>query len=90
MSRMTNAKEKDVDQDDSQMKDKNVEEEHEHEHHNHEEDAWENKTWKQKIIIRTSSKWKPIFDIFILIFVGYSCITTLYYIAFDEPNNTLH
>lgn len=59
-------------------------------HHHSDDDETEKKSWKEKIIIRVDSKWKPIFDIFILIFVGYSCITTLYYIAFEEPKDPIH
>jgi hypothetical protein len=65
-------------------------EEDDHHHHSDDEEAKEKRSWKEKIIIRVDSKWKPIFDIFILIFVGYSCITTLYYIAFEEPTNPFH
>ena len=37
---------------------------------------------KERIIISANSKWKAIFDMFILFLVGYSCITSMYYAAF--------
>jgi len=43
---------------------------------------------KERIIISANSKWKAIFDMLILILVGYSCITSMYYAAFsttDDP-----
>ena len=42
----------------------------------------EKKTWKERIIIPHDSKWKAIFDVFILLLVGYSCVISVYYIAF--------
>ena len=41
------------------------------------------KTWKERIIIPHDSKWKAIFDVFILLLVGYSCVKSVYYLAFD-------
>lgn len=43
----------------------------------------EKKTWKERIIIPHDSKWKAIFDVFILLLVGYSCVISVYYIAFE-------
>jgi hypothetical protein len=46
------------------------------------------KQCKDKIIISSTSKWKAIFDVFILLLVGYSCITSMLYVAFtttDDP-----
>jgi hypothetical protein len=36
-----------------------------------------------RLIISQSSKWKAIFDTTILIVIGYSCVTTVYYVAFS-------
>ena len=36
------------------------------------------------------SSWKSIFDVIILVLVGYSCFTTLFYVAFGVPTNWLH
>lgn len=35
------------------------------------------------MIIHPDSKWKSIFDVWILVLVGYSCITNIYYTAFS-------
>lgn len=43
----------------------------------------EKKPWKERIIIPLDSKWKAIFDVFILILVGYSCVISVYFIAFE-------
>ena len=43
---------------------------------------------KERIIISANSRWKAIFDMMILLLVGYSCITSMYYAAFsttDDP-----
>ena len=40
-------------------------------------------SFKDKIIISCDNKYKAIFDILVLIFVGYSCITTMYLVAFN-------
>jgi len=42
------------------------------------------------MIISSESKWKSIFDIWVLLLVGYSCISSLYYVAFSTPDNLLH
>jgi len=42
------------------------------------------------LIINADAKWKSFFDIWILLLVGYSCFTSLYYVAFDRPSNKLH
>lgn len=44
----------------------------------------------QRIIIDMDSSWKSIFDVVILVLVGYSCFTTLYYVAFGVPTNKWH
>jgi len=41
-------------------------------------------SWNKKIIINPDNKIKAIFDIFILFLVGYSCVTTVYKVAFQE------
>jgi len=38
---------------------------------------------KDKIIIAHDNKAKAFFDIFILLIVGYSCVSTMLMIAFD-------
>jgi hypothetical protein len=40
-------------------------------------------SFAEKIIISSENKYKAIFDILVLIFVGYSCVTTLYVVAFN-------
>jgi len=41
------------------------------------------KSCKEKIIISSTNKWKAIFDIFILILVGYSCVFSMLHVSFD-------
>lgn len=36
-----------------------------------------------------TSAWKSYFDIVILLLVGYSCFSTLLYVAFGQPDNRL-
>ena len=45
------------------------------------------KSWKERILIPYDSKWKAIFDVFILLLVGYSCVISVYYIAFEAKKN---
>ena len=45
---------------------------------------------KERIIIRHDAGWKSVFDVVILLLVGYSCITSLYYVAFISPVNFFH
>ena len=40
-----------------------------------------------KIIISYENKVKSFFDVWVLILVGYSCFTTMYYTAFSYPSN---
>ena len=43
---------------------------------------------KERIIISVNSKWKAIFDVLILLLVGYSCVMSMFYAAFstiDKP-----
>jgi len=35
------------------------------------------------IIIKHDATWKSVFDVVILLLVGYSCISSLFYVAFD-------
>ena len=44
-------------------------------------------SFKDKIVIGCDNKYKAIFDILVLIFVGYSCITTVYIVAFSPELN---
>lgn len=61
-------------------------------HKNHTEDKGKNAsiTWKEWIIIESESRRKAVFDVLILIFVGYSCVTSMFVVAFnfDEPVTT--
>ncbi|CAI2360541.1 unnamed protein product [Moneuplotes crassus] len=41
-------------------------------------------------IIRANSKWKAIFDIVMLILVAYSCVTSIFYVAFASPSKVFH
>lgn len=36
-----------------------------------------------------TSTWKSYFDIVILLLVGYSCFSTLLYVAFGQPTEAL-
>ena len=38
--------------------------------------------FRDRLYINHNSKWKPFFDVIVLFMVGYSCLTTTYYIAF--------
>ena len=50
----------------------------------------EKKTWKERLIIPPEAKWKSVFDIFILILVGYSCIINIMLVSFiDIPRPSL-
>ena len=49
------------------------------EHHRHRHPK---KSFKDYIIISADSKWKSFFDIWILFLVGYSCFSSMYYVAF--------
>lgn len=55
-----------------------------------EDDEDEERPFVDKIIISMDNDWKSIFDVIILILVGYSCFTTLYYVAFGLPTNKIH
>ena len=48
--------------------------------------------WYQHLIIHPDKQWKSIFDMIVLIFIGYSCIWNVMYFAFDTidpPRNFL-
>lgn len=50
----------------------------------------EKRSLSDKIIIDADSRWKSIFDVSILFLVGYSCFTSLFYVAFGQPTNKFH
>jgi len=52
-----------------------------------EQETKEVKSWKDKLIISEDNKQKAIFDVFVLFLVGYSCVTSVYYVSFNEINN---
>lgn len=41
------------------------------------------KSCSERMLISSESKWKSIFDIWILLLVGYSCIFNIFVVAFD-------
>lgn len=45
-------------------------------------------TWKDYIMIEPESKKKAIFDVFVLFLVGYSCVTSVYSVAFKFDDTT--
>lgn len=55
-----------------------------------EEEPVEKIPFKERIIIRADATWKSVFDVAILLLVGYSCISSLFYVAFDMPTNYVH
>jgi hypothetical protein len=48
-----------------------------------------NKTCADSLIISENDKYKATFDVFMLLFVGYSCFTSVYYVSFGVPNNPI-
>lgn len=48
------------------------------------------KSFREYLIISADSKWKSFFDIWILFLVGYSCFTSMYYVAFSTPTDFYH
>ena len=42
------------------------------------------------MLISADSKWKSFFDIWILFLVGYSCFSSLFYVAFTTPSDPIH
>lgn len=81
-----------------QDNDTNVEEIIHHETHSHhhsdseEEDPieGEEKRFIDYIIIPYNSGWKQNYDIIMMILVAYSCMTSMYYVAFSEPTSSVH
>ena len=49
----------------------------------------EKKSFKDRLIISSENKFKSFFDVWVLVLVGYSCITSMYYVAFNKPTNKL-
>jgi hypothetical protein len=48
-------------------------------------------TWKDWIMIEPESRKKALFDVIVLFFIGYSCVTSVYNVAFkfsDPPKTT--
>lgn len=45
------------------------------------------KTFSEKLIISYDSRCKAIFDIWIVLLVGYSCPTSMFYVAFSLPTS---
>ena len=50
----------------------------------------EKRPFVDKLVISSKSPWKSYFDISILLLVGYSCQSTLLYVAFGQPTNPFH
>ena len=44
-------------------------------------------TWKESLIISSGSSGKAIFDVIILFFVGYSCVTSVFNVSFKFTEN---
>lgn len=44
-------------------------------------------TFQERIIIAHDNRYKAIFDVVILFFVLYSCVTSMYYVAFETIDN---
>lgn len=42
------------------------------------------------LIISSDNRYKSFFDVWILMLVGYSCFSSMYYVAFSKPNNKFH
>lgn len=42
------------------------------------------------MIISSNNRVKSFFDVWILILVGYSCLSSMYYLAFHRPTNRIH
>ena len=46
----------------------------------------QNEIWLQRFVISINNSYKSIWDIFILLLICYSCITSAYYVAFSLPS----
>lgn len=42
-----------------------------------------------RIIISSDNRIKSFFDVWVLILVGYSCFSSMYYVAFERPTNPI-
>jgi hypothetical protein len=40
------------------------------------------RSWKENLVIESESSNKAVFDVFVLFFVGYSCITSVFNVSF--------
>jgi hypothetical protein len=45
--------------------------------------SFQSKSFKDRIIISCENPYKAVFDIIILLLVGYSCVTTVYLVSFN-------
>ena len=50
----------------------------------------DNRSFKDRLIISSENKYKSFFDVWVLVLVGYSCVTSMYYVAFSKPTNKIH
>lgn len=50
----------------------------------------EKKPFIDRFIISSDNRLKSYFDVWILLLVGYSCSTTLFYVAFQQPTARFH
>ena len=48
------------------------------------------KPFIERIVISADNRLKSYFDVFVLLLVGYSCSTTLFYVAFQQPTAKFH
>lgn len=53
-------------------------------------DEGSKKPFIDKLIIDADNRLKSYFDVWILLLVGYSCSTTLFYVAFQQPTAKFH
>lgn len=44
---------------------------------------------KERIVIGANNKYKAIFDVLILLLVGYSCVTSMFYAAFESTDDAV-
>ena len=58
--------------------------------HSSAEPPKEQRSFKDKLIISSENKIKSFFDVWVLVLVGYSCVTSMYYVAFSKPTNKIH
>jgi len=48
------------------------------------------KNCKDMLIISSDNRYKSFFDVWVLMLVGYSCFSSMYYVAFSKPTNAFH